>query len=143
MPVPLQRKAGVTLVELLLAGAVTSISVLALLGGFATAQRIVHANAEALRADNIAFDLLWRRFNIDYDRLLPTGLNAPEQRTEANTSPYHSSRLTPAPAYVYTERTAVSNSVKCLSIDLKYGPNGTNVRHLDVFRSEIPRTPPS
>lgn len=44
------HKAGVTLVELLVSSAVLGISVISLLVGFTAAERVSHANAEALQA---------------------------------------------------------------------------------------------
>ena len=56
-------KAGVTLVEVMLAGALTALVSLATLEGFIVAAKIAHENAEVLRADGEAFDVLWGRFN--------------------------------------------------------------------------------
>ena len=62
-----KSRAGVTLVEVMLAGAMTAAAVLATLEGFIVAGKIAHENAEALRADNVAFDLLWRKFYGDFE----------------------------------------------------------------------------
>ena len=62
-----KARAGVTLLEVMLAGAMTAIAVLATLEAFTVAGKIAHENAEALRADNVAFDLLWRKFYGDFD----------------------------------------------------------------------------
>lgn len=138
------HKAGVTLVELLVSSAVLGISVISLLVGFTAAERVSHANAEALRADNVAFDLLWRRFNLDYDQLPSTvGQRVVEQNTTDAASPYRSNRLAQPPAYSYTEYTEPSNNVKYLTIELRYGPNNQYTRRLQVVRSEIPRTNPA
>ena len=72
MPRPvLQRrsKAGVTLLEVMLAGAMTIIAVLAMLEGVIVAAKITHENSEALRADGNAFDVVWGRFNKPYGEL--------------------------------------------------------------------------
>lgn len=139
-----RHNAGVTLIELMMASAVLGISVISLLIGFTVAERVSHANAEALRADNIAFDLLWRRFNLDYDQLPSTvGQRVVEQNTMDATSPYHSNRLAQPPAYSYMEYTEPSNNVKYLTIELRYGPNSQYTRRLQVVRSEIPRTNPA
>ena len=58
-----RAKAGVTLVEVMLAGAMTALVTLATLEGFIVAAKIAHENAEILRADGEAFDILWGRFN--------------------------------------------------------------------------------
>ena len=64
-----KARAGVTLLEVMLAGALTAISVLATLEAFIVAAKIAHENAEALRADSDAFDAIWGRFNIQFGEL--------------------------------------------------------------------------
>ncbi len=64
-----QSRAGVTLVEVMLAGAMTAVAVLAMLEGVIVAAKITHENAEALRADGSAFDVVWGRFNKPYGEL--------------------------------------------------------------------------
>ena len=135
------HKSGVTLVEVLIASAVTTLSVLALLGGFSVARKVVKAHSEALRADNIAFDLLWRRFHEDYDHLASTiGKQIPYQDTSLATSIYHSSTLGESPKYKYYEYTEPTNNLKLLKIKLLYGSSLQYSRELEVLRSEIPRT---
>lgn len=138
---PRFHKSGVTLVEVLIASAVTTLSAVSLLSGFTVARRVVQANTETLRADSVAFDLLWRRFNQDYDHLTSTvGQNIPYQDTALSSSIYHSSRLGDQPHYKYYEYTEPSNSVKLLKIKLLYGSSNQYSRDLEVFRSELPRT---
>ena len=110
-----RTRAGVTLVEVMLAGAMTSLVILATLEGFIVAAKISHENAEALQADGVAFDKLWCNFYHDYDQLIPANL----------TNAY--------------EQVAYTNSGKMLYIDLPYGANNRYTRHLEVFRSDIPR----
>ena len=62
-------RAGVTLLAVMLAGAMTVIAVLAMLEGVIVAIKITHENAEALRADGNAFDVVWGRFNKPYGEL--------------------------------------------------------------------------
>jgi hypothetical protein len=64
-----KNRAGVTLVEVMLAGAMTALAVLATLEGFIVAAKIAHENAEALRADGDAFDVVWGRFNMQFGEL--------------------------------------------------------------------------
>lgn len=111
-----KSQAGVTLVEIMLAGAMTAIAVLATFEGFIVATKITHENAEALRADGVAFDLLWRNFYHEYEQLIPANL------TNAYDNVYY------------------TNGCKLLTVDLPYGANDQNTRHLEVFRSDIPRT---
>ncbi len=138
-----KRKSGLTLLEVMLAGAMVSIATLAMMEGFIVSMKIVHENAETLQADGVAFDLLWRKFYGDYDHLTSTvGRTVEENETNSSTSPYYSSRVSDVdlPDFKYTESVSNAPSGKFLSIDLKYGTNDRFSRHLEVFRSEIPRT---
>ena len=136
-----KNRAGVTLVEVMLAGAMTAAAVLATLEGFIVAAKIAHENAEVLRADNVAFDLLWRKFYGDYEQMRPTvGQTLAEKNTESADSPYRSSSLGTPPSYRYYESVSNCFSGKMISVDLKYGPDDQFTRHLEVFRSDIPRT---
>lgn len=148
MAIPANRRksrSGVTLVEVMLAGAMTAIAALATLEGFIVAAKIAHENAETLRADGIAFDLLWRKFYGDYEAMTSTvGRNLTEKNTadKLPTNPYYSSEHTNTnyPSFSYTESVSNAYNGKILSVDLKYGANDRYTRHLEVFRSEIPRT---
>jgi len=133
-------KAGLTLVEVMLAGAMTAVAALVTLEGFIVATHIVHENAETLQADGVAFDLLWRKFYGDYEKMTST-LGSTEEWTDtaATTSPYHSNAYSNAPSLLYSEGVINVNGGKMLSVNLKYGANNRFTRHLEVFRSEIPR----
>ena len=134
-------KAGVTLVEVMLAGAMTALVTLATLEGFVVATKIVHENAETLQADGIAFDLLWRKFYGDFEKMTSTTGKAPDwKNTSDSQSPYRSNVYTNAPSFTYSESISNCYGGKLLSIDLKYGTGNRFTRHLEVFRSEIPRT---
>ena len=134
-------RAGVTLVEVMLAGTMTALATLATLEGFIVAAKIAHENAEVLRADNIAFDLLWRKFYGDYEQMRPTvGQTLVEKDTDDSDSPYRSTSLGDPPSYRYVESVSNCYSGKLIAIDLKYGANDQFTRHLEVFRSDIPRT---
>ena len=136
-------RAGVTLVEVMLAGALTAISVLVTMEAFIVAGKIAHENAETLRADNIAFDLLWRKFYGDYEQMRSTvGQLVQEKNTSANDSPYRSTSLGDPPSYAYREYVTPinnGNDGKLLAVTLKYGPEGQFTISNEVFRSDIPR----
>lgn len=140
----MKARAGVTLVEVMLAGALTTISVLATLEAFTVAGKIARENAEALRADNVAFDLLWRKFYGDYEQMKSTvGTPVPEKNTGDNDSPYHSSALGDPPSYDYREYVIpvnYGNDGKLLAVTLAYGPEGRYAISNEVFRCNIPRT---
>ena len=138
-----RSKAGVTLVEVMLAGALTALVSLATLEGFIVAAKIARENAEALRADGVAFDLLWRKFYMDYEQMRSTvGQSVPLRNSKSdNDSPYRSSSLgDDRPNYNYRERIIPQGNGKLLEIDLHYGTDDQFMRHLEVFRSDIPRT---
>ena len=139
-----RSRAGVTLVEVMLAGALTAIAVLATLEAFIVAGKVAHENAVALRADNVAFDLLWRKFYGDYDQMRSTtGQLVPEKNTADSNSPYRSASLDDPPSYAYREYVTPindGNDGKLLAITLKYGPNGEHTISNEVFRCNIPRT---
>lgn len=140
-----RAKAGVTLVEVMLAGALTALVSLATLEGFVVAAKIAHENAEVLRADGVAFDLLWRKFYADYDNLPSTvGKPLEDRQTNSSTSPYYrnpsTTSVTNLPSFTYNESVSNCYGGKLLGINLKYGSEGQYTRHLEVFRSNIPRT---
>ena len=140
-----KARAGVTLLEVMLAGALTAIAVLATLEAFIVAGKVAHENAETLRADNVAFDLLWRKFYGDYDQLRSTvGQTVPEKNTADDDSPYHSSAFDDPPSYGYREYVTPVNPLndedgKMLAVTLTYGPEGRYVISNEVFRCNIPR----
>ena len=139
-----KAKAGVTLLEVMLAGALVAIAVLATLEAFTVAGKVAHENAESLRADNVAFDLLWRKFYGDYDQMRSTvGQSVPEKNTDDTDSPYRSSSLGASPSYAYREYVMPindGNDGKLLAVTLKYGPDGQYTISNEVFRCNIPRT---
>ena len=136
-----KARAGVTLVEVMLAGALTAISVLATLEAFTVAGKVAHENAEAIRADNVAFDLLWRKFYGDYEQMRPTvGQVVQEKNTDDNDSPYRSSSLASPPSYAYREYVTPFNNGKILAVTLRYGPDGQYAISNEIFRCDIPRT---
>lgn len=89
-----KARAGVTLVEVMLAGALTSFVVLTTLEGFTFSGVIATANCTTLHADNVAFDLIWREFREDWDTLEKlAGKETPVKATWETDSPYHSNTL--------------------------------------------------
>ncbi len=136
-----RSRAGVTLIEVMLAGAMTGVAVLATFEGFIVAAKIAHENAEALRADNVAFDLLWRKFYGDYEQMRSTvGQTIPSKNTDDSNSPYKSTMLGNPPSYAYREYVTPQNGGKMLVINLTYGTQGQFSISNEVFRSDIPRT---
>ena len=141
-----KARAGVTLLEVMLAGALTAIAVLATLEAFIVAGKVAHENAETLRADNVAFDLLWRKFYGEYDQMRSTaGQLVPEKNTNDSNSPYRSASLDDPPSYAYREYVTLFNADdagdgKLLAVTLRYGPDGQYTISNEIFRCNIPRT---
>ena len=104
-------------------------------------KKILPENAEAIRADNVAFDLLWRKFYGDYEQMRPTvGQLVQEKNTDDNDSPYRSSSLASPPSYAYREYVTPFNNGKILAVTLRYGPEGQYTISNEIFRCNIPRT---
>lgn len=151
----------------MLAGAMVSIAVLAMLEGFIVSARICQENAALLKADNIAFDLLWRKFHQSYeDQLRQTenrtnpplsGASTTEQSTSDAASPYRAATATfdTWPSYPdtggqvpYKYREIVGGvengrGGKWLSLQLQYGPSYSLTHQLYIFRSEISNVIPT
>jgi hypothetical protein len=118
-----RAKAGVTLVEVMLAGAMTSLVVLSMIEGFIVATKIAHENAVLLQADNDAFDYLWNRFNEDYENL--------KTLNEQIFDPHSTNIVTQTtPTGVYRTKAQITDP----SIKLIYH----NPSKLYVIRSSIP-----
>ena len=64
-----KSRRGVTLVEVMLAGALLALAVISLFEGIGVAARIARENAQVLQADAYAHDLAWKRFNESYSAL--------------------------------------------------------------------------
>lgn len=159
-----RAKAGVTLVEVMIAGALTSLAVLFLLFGFTLPAAITKKNCKTLRDDNVAFDLIWREFNRNYEELqVLIGNNIPIKTTYDTDSPYRNkggsdplaSADTDYPQYKYKLKVESVNGVRTddgLRITLRlydreYPGNGEDsdeekmwrLKEFSVFRSNIPR----
>lgn len=65
----MKAKRGVTLVEVMLAGAITTLLSLSLMEGIIVAAKVSHENAELLAADAYAWDVAWKWLNKKYEDL--------------------------------------------------------------------------
>lgn len=59
-----------TLIELMIAGAILTLLSVAFFEGVSLATRISHDNAELMQAEGLAWDAVWMTFNEDYGELL-------------------------------------------------------------------------
>ena len=64
-----QAKKGVTLIEVMFAGAILALVAVSLFDGIGVASRIAHENAQFLVADAYAHDLAWKRSRESYSAL--------------------------------------------------------------------------
>ena len=125
---------GFSLVETMLAGALLTLVTLALFEAVITGARIVHENSEALAADALAWDSLWKRFNEDFDSSYRAG-TLPFTREETVTSNRMSVLWYPgSPAKLVT---VVSNSAdrtgRVIDVNVEWGPSSSR-------KSLMPRT---
>lgn len=60
---------GFTLVEAMLASAILGFSALVLFEGVVVAARIAHENSEVLAAEAVAWDAVWKTFNVNRSRI--------------------------------------------------------------------------
>lgn len=142
---PRFHKSGITLVEVLITCAVTTLSVLSLFAGFSVARKVVRSNTEALKADNVAFDILWKQFHQDGEykdeelsstnpKTFPAGVRQPARDI------YRSSKLSDLPNYTYKiDHLRPTNGIVSITVSVFDGSTREMVRSLEVLRSSIPR----
>ena len=134
---------GVTLVEVMLAGAIISLLSLAMFNGISIAVRIAHENAETLSAEAVVWDAVWKRFNEEYSQLMPTEgwvsetltSNAVPALCRYNSTPVLKIRVSVVPGY---------NALRCIEGDLEWGPSNkrrslSGVCPVFVYRGEMER----
>ena len=139
----MKAKRGVTLVEVMLAGAILVLLSLAMFNGISVAVRIAHENAETLSAEAVVWDAVWKRFNEEYSMLLPTDgwvsetltTNAAPALSGYNMPPVLKLRVSAIPGYT---------SLRCIEGDIEWGPT-TKRRALSgtcpifVYRGDMER----
>lgn len=151
----MRARPGVTLVEVLLAGAITAVVALSLLEGAIVATKISHENAELLAADSFAFDTAWKWLNKSYDDL-PTQTagvvydslsdNALRMKEE-DCPPLAAARTGGAPRLVVrvaflseVPRHGHSVSAKQVDVAVEWGPSEARKSHVvSVQRGAIER----
>ena len=137
---------GVTLVEVMLAGAIISLLSLAMFNGISIAVRIAHENAEMLSAEAVVWDAVWKRFNEEYSQLMPTDGWVSETLNNGKTNavpalccydsmPVLKLRVSVVPGY---------NALRCIEGDLEWGPANkrrslSDANPVFVYRGEMER----
>ena len=129
-----RRRQGITLVEVMLAGAIVSILMGAFLAGIVTSAKVSRENSEILAAEAYAWDTAWKWFNKKDDDLnnseepvfYPNGSWA---EVSSNECPVIYRADAPARCYVrVTGQIPVdaeaSAYVKCIDVNVEWGASG-------------------
>ena len=140
-------KRGVTLIEVMLAGAILTLLSLALFNGIALAARIAHENAETLSAEAVVWDAVWKRFNEDYGtsiRNSATGEWVEETLSGAKTNAVPALAGYDTPPKLKLRVSALTETLCSIEGDLEWGPaakrrNLSDVCPVFVYRSELGR----
>lgn len=135
---------GVTLVEIMVAGAIFSLLATVLFQGAALAARLAQENAEFLAADAFAFDLAWKRFHEDYSKLKALQGRTIDETLTATAVPalcghatYDAPKATTKFAWAKNRSNASDQTALCITVDIEWG-HSDNRRHrsVTVCRSE-------
>lgn len=135
-----QNRAGITLVEVMIASAVLLLVSLSLFEGLIVSARIAKENSEYLAADAYAFDIAWRVFNENYTTL--TAGTSISTTVPTNDVPVLSRPSWPAPEKQVDIENAANG--RLITVDVYWGPS-THRRKLSewhtlqVLRSSIAR----
>lgn len=140
-------KSGVTLVEVMLAGAIMTLLALALFNGIAIASRIAHENAETLSAEAIVWDAVWKRFNEDYItsiRNAATGEWVEETLSGTKTNAVPALAGYDTPPKLRLRVSALTETLCAIEGDLEWGAAAKRRRLSDVcpvfvYRGELGR----
>lgn len=133
-----------------MAGAILSVSALALMQGVAVATRIARDNAQLLAADGVAWDAAWKTFNEDYDNI-PLG-QTEETLTEAAAPSLYAEGSEAVLTMCVSNMTLsaeiggkdVFYVMKTIQADVEWGPSGrrrklSNYHNIFLYRSDLRR----
>ena len=129
--------AGQTLVEVMLAGAITVMLTLVLLESLIFGARTARENSQLLAADAYAFDTAWRHFNESFENM-PSALKGQPYTLSSNAVPVLSSGEWPAARSYVTVTNAGAG--KIIAVDVEWGPAGRRRRLSDYHRIELFRS---
>ena len=119
-------KRGVTLIEVMLAGAILTLLSLALFNGISVAARIAHENAELLSAEAVVWDAVWKRFNEDYSTSIRNAVanGWVEETLTSNAAPALAVYGTASGAMpkLKLRVSEISETLCCIEGDLEWGP---------------------
>ena len=132
----MRARAGVTLVEVMLAGAICTLLTLSLLEGVIVATKISHENAQLLAADALAWDTAWKWLNKAYDELSSETYDSGERNarlilTDADCPPLAAARSGGAPRLIVRvasepamSRHGLEVAAKRIDVNVEWGPAG-------------------
>ena len=127
----MRAKKGMTLVEVMLAGAITVLFTLSLMEALIVSAKISNENAQLLAADAYAWDMAWKWFNKKYDDLTTTDANGIiyQGTITSNECPTLCRALTGADAKVgirvrtvTVNRHSVETTARQIDVDMAWGP---------------------
>ena len=127
----MKARRGVTLVEVMLAGAIAVLFTLALMEGLIVAAKLSNENSQLLAADAYAWDMAWKWFNKKYDDLVTTDVNGIiyQGTVSSNECPTLCRQLVGSDARVGIRvrtvtitRHSVETVARQVDIDLAWGP---------------------
>ena len=141
-------KRGVTLIEVMLAGAILTLLSLALFNGISVATSIAHENAELLSAEAVVWDAVWKRFNEDYSTSIRNSADNVwvEETLTSNAAPALAIYGTASSAMpkLRLRVSHFSETLCCIEGDLVWGPANkrrtlSDVCPVFVYRGELGR----
>ena len=136
-----KSRRGVTLVEVMLAGALLALAVISLFDGIGVAARIARENAQVLQADAYAHDLAWKRFNESYSALnslvLSRNGNPIAENVASNAAPALWNPDSPAVSYTRITRAKTASGADdtasvLVHVDVEWGPAARRLRLSDT-----------
>ena len=127
----MRARKGVTLIEVMLAGAITVLFTLSLMEALIVSAKISNENAQLLAADAYAWDVAWKWFNKKYDDLTTTDANGIiyQGTVSSNECPTLCRQLVGADPKVgirvrtvTINRHSVESVVRQVDVDMAWGP---------------------
>lgn len=137
---------GMTLIEVMVAGAILTLLSIAFFEGISLASRLAHENAELMQAESVAWDAVWMTFNEDYDDLLagcPTTRTVVlSEKTAPDLARYNSSAVLLVSTSKVREQID-GKTVDFIAIegDVEWGPSNRRRRLSNTQRTFVYRGP--
>ena len=141
----MRARKGMTLIEVMLAGAITVLFTLSLMEALIVAAKISNENSQLLAADAYAWDTAWKWFNKKFDDLDgTTGGKVEFDVVSSNDCPMLCSALTGGDAQwavksslVTMTRHGVETKVKLIEVNVAWGPASDRKSLNGMFGNKI------